>query len=119
MVQSCHYSALENALASKDKGFFDKALALSNTYHVSQDPTHFGVASEASDGVCLVCVCVCTYWALQMPCYTMPCYFRKKAELATPPPTSNTISYSYTTTTLFPKPVHIQPKSLSILILKF
>ena len=39
--------------------FFDKALTLSNTYHISQAPTLFGIASEASVSVCLVCLCVC------------------------------------------------------------
>ena len=37
-------SEKQTAVASKDKGFFDKALALSYTYHISQDPYHFGVA---------------------------------------------------------------------------
>ena len=36
-------SEKQTAVASKDKGFFDKALALSYTYHISQDPYHFGV----------------------------------------------------------------------------
>ena len=49
-------SETQTAIASKDKGVFDKAFALSNTYNISQTPTHFGIASEVSDGVYLVCV---------------------------------------------------------------
>ena len=47
----------QTAVASKDKGtFFDKALALSNTNNVSQDPDHCSVTRFARDGACLVCV---------------------------------------------------------------
>ena len=49
-------SEKQTAIASKDKGFFDKAFALSNTYHISQHPTCFSISSEVSNGVCLVCV---------------------------------------------------------------
>ena len=46
----------QTAIASKDKGLFDKAFALSNTYHVSQAPTHFDITHFTHDSVCLVCV---------------------------------------------------------------
>ena len=50
-------SEMQTAIASKDKGFFDKAHALSTHYNVSQLLTHFGIGHFTRDSVCLVCVC--------------------------------------------------------------
>ena len=54
-------SEKQTAVVCKDNGlfFFDKAVALSKTIHVSQDPARAGVACYAHNGACLVCVCVC------------------------------------------------------------
>ena len=51
-------SEKQTAVDCKDNGlfFFDKALALSKTTHVSQDPARAAVAHYARNGVCLVCV---------------------------------------------------------------
>ena len=52
-------SEKQTPVGCKDNGlfFFDKAFALSKkTIHVSQDPTHAGVARYARNGACLVCV---------------------------------------------------------------
>ena len=42
------------------------AVRINKTYHVSQDPARLSVASEASDGACLVCVCVCVCVRIQL-----------------------------------------------------
>ena len=54
-------SEKQTAVVCKDNGlfFFDKAFAVSNTIHISQDPARAGVARYAHNGACLVCVCVC------------------------------------------------------------
>ena len=48
----------QTAVDCKDNGlfFFDKAIALSKTIHVSQDPARAAVARYARNGACLVCV---------------------------------------------------------------
>ena len=70
-------SEKQTAIASMDNGifFFVKAFALSNTYHVSQDPTHFSVTHFAHNGACLVCVCVCECILLKRSCV---CIAQKK-----------------------------------------
>ena len=64
----------QTAVASKDKGFFDKAFALSNTYNISLTPTHFSIARFARDVVCLVCVfSVCVFLVCVCVCVCLVC----------------------------------------------
>ena len=53
-------SEKQTAVVCKDNGIFcfDKASALSKTYHVSQDPARFSIARYAHNGARFVCVCV-------------------------------------------------------------